>query len=262
MTPKKPTRTETVVEVGRRLTKRQQTRVQTERGHVIVLDPLDPDESMNVQRIKAKAIALLQAGGVEVDPIESALDRVRARQRPNDKGLYDDDSPPGMAARSLRHIANLELFEAAYGKPADHALHQAYSLGRLSVLMREVVGTTRQTRDAGLKRAKMPAPGSVETDDGKVTKKSLVSKAIDAAGPGAGLNAVWTQLLGVLDRNGLSPVETGAKDDRVIEWRAFSSKDGSEEIITVTFESFKSIASKALKAASSQSPARGRPKGK
>lgn len=260
MTPKKPTRTE-AVEVGRRLTKRQQTRVQTERGHVVVLDPLDPDESMNMQRIKAKAIALLQAAGVEAEPIESALDRVRAKQQANDRS-HDDDSLVGLAAQSLRHIHQLEIIATDFATLGSLAPQHAYAVGRLSMLMRERLTSTQQTRGAGLKRAEMPPPGSVETDDGKVTKKSLVSTAIDEAGPGAGFDAVWTQLLGVLDSKGLGPVENGAKDERVITCKPLDPNDKEGKPVNFAFRNFKSMVSKLLKEASSQKPKRGRPKGK
>lgn len=247
--PNKPARTTT--EVGRRLTKREQTKVRDEHGLEFYYEALDHEVSMNLQRIEAQAAAVLEADGMQVEPIEFALERVRCDQRKDDS--HDDDSLVGLAAQSLWNLHQLRLIERSYGKPDNRAMQHAYTLGRLSVLMRERKSTTQQTKDAAVKRV----PGNIDTDYGKVTKESLVRDAIAAAGLDAGSEDAWTHLLGILERKGLEPRERGAKDERKIVCQAL---DGGDDI-EFSFASFKSMVSR-IKAGSGATTIRGRPKRK
>lgn len=245
--PKKHARTVSVTKVGRRLTKRTQTKV-SEDGLDYYSETLDHELSMNLQRIGAQAAAVLEADGMQAEPIEFALERVQWNQRKDDS--HDDDSLVGLAAQSLWHLHQLRLIEESYGKPDNRALQSAYSLGRLSILMRDRVLTTQQTKAAAVQRV----PGTIETlRGGKVTKEHLVLRAIAAAGADAGSPAVWTQLLGVLDQEGLGPMESGAKDARRIECE--------DNELVFTFGAVKTMVSR-LKAASSKTAQRGRPKTK
>ncbi len=250
ITPKRTARTVTVTQVGRRLTNRTQTKVTDEYGHDFFSESLDAHASLSLSRLKATAIAALKADGVEAEPIKFALERVRFDRRRNDS--HDDDSLVGLAAQSLAHIHQLDLFEQYYGKSGerDRAMHHAYALGRLNVLMCERTLTTKQMKDAAASSGR----ARIETmRGGKVTKAQLVAQAIAAAGSDASAQETWTHLLGILEREGLRPLETGAKEFRRIDCEA----DG----VAFTFGGFKTKVSR-LKSATGKTASHGWAKGK
>ncbi|MGD9585620.1 MAG: hypothetical protein AB7V34_02370 [Brachymonas sp.] len=73
----------------------------------------------------------------------------------------------------------------------------------------------RKTSKTQSARARAPRK-TLATDDGKSTKRSLVLKALNAAGPDAITPEVWPHLLSQLDQMGMHPREDGAKDTRTI----------------------------------------------
>lgn len=110
------------------------------------------------------------------------------------------------------------------------------------------------TRHRAAQRAKAEKDRTtVQTDGEKLRKRDLVKQALSAAGGAAGTGEVWGHLVGVLERIGLSPVESGCKDGR--ELRAV---DGDGKLVRFTFKGVQTML-RTLRTADAPSK-RGRPR--
>lgn len=211
----------------------------------------------------AEQIALL----IELAPAFEALTKIARRvfKDRNAAGFTDEtgfaDKYRPTTRAAVRPVLRRALAHAALARTAIlRADRQGFDLqllcarrllDRADVLFGQPAKDfVTSAREGQAIKAKLPRT-TVLADGEWVRKNDLVARALQEAGTDATTTEVWPHLLSVLDRKGMSPRETGAKDTRRI---AASDDDGKE----VEF-SYKGVQT-ALREIRSEPVKRGRPK--
>lgn len=166
---------------------------------------------------------------IELAPAFEALTKIARRVfiDRNAEGLRDEK--PAIRAKtraSVRPVLRKALAHAALARTAilradrptfDAQLSCARRLlDRADVLFSQPAkDIVTQGREGQVRKAKLPRT-AVLVDGERVKKNDLVATALNEAGIGATTPEVWPHLLSVLERQGMNPQETGAKDTRRI----------------------------------------------
>ena len=96
--------------------------------------------------------------------------------------------------------------------------------------------------------------GSICIDEStRVNREFFIRKALKSAGEGANTPEVMNQLLGILDTEGMHPIEQGAKNSRCIE-----ATDANGDIVKFNYSTVQKILGQIRTTSANRGPGRGR----